>query len=355
MPNWESYPNSYRESEIKAILSAVRAGECAALVGLSGSGKSNLLGYLANRVRAESPEWALVDCNRMEAPSLGAFFGLAQRALGNGESTLAGLDELESLVRARLAARRGRLCLLFDRFDALPRDIAPLIASNLRALRDTFKYELAYVVAARRPLEPQSELAELFFAHTLWLGPLSAPDAHWSAASYARRCGLDWSEETIQQLIRVSGGYPAWLRAACEALAAGTPPFADALLRHPAVQQRLAEFWADQPTPAMIASSRLGGIPLLENRLGRPPAAETIPLTAKEALLLAYLQAHAGKVCVKDDLIRAVWPEDRVFLKGVRDDSLAQLVRRLREKVEADPGKPSRILAVPGRGYRFID
>ena len=48
-------------------------------------------------------------------------------------------------------------------------------------------------------------------------------------------------------------------------------------------------------------------------------------MTAKEQLLLAALRAHPNQVCDKDDLIRAVWPEDRIFMQGVRDDSLAQL------------------------------
>jgi DNA-binding winged helix-turn-helix (wHTH) protein len=59
-------------------------------------------------------------------------------------------------------------------------------------------------------------------------------------------------------------------------------------------------------------------------------------------------------VCDKDDLIRAVWPEDRIFERGVRDDSLAQLVRRLREKVETNPSAPRRIQTVAGRGYRLV-
>ncbi|HLE30620.1 MAG TPA: helix-turn-helix domain-containing protein [Anaerolineales bacterium] len=40
--------------------------------------------------------------------------------------------------------------------------------------------------------------------------------------------------------------------------------------------------------------------------------------------------------------------------RGVRDDSLAQLVRRLREKIEPDPANPRHIHTVPGRGYRFV-
>jgi len=59
-------------------------------------------------------------------------------------------------------------------------------------------------------------------------------------------------------------------------------------------------------------------------------------------------------VCEKDDLIRAVWPEDRIYEQGIRDDSLAQLVRRLREKIEPDPSNPRYIQTIPGRGYRFV-
>jgi DNA-binding winged helix-turn-helix (wHTH) protein len=59
-------------------------------------------------------------------------------------------------------------------------------------------------------------------------------------------------------------------------------------------------------------------------------------------------------VCEKDDLIRAVWPEDRGIESGVRDDSLAQLVRRSREKFEPDAGSPRYIQTVPGWGYHFV-
>ena len=322
------------------------------MLGLSGSGKSNLLGFLANRVLGASPNppGLLVDCNRLDEPSPAGFYRLALAALGRPaglEPTLGGLD---AAVRDLLPGDDDRLCLLFDRFDALPELTAATISGSLRSLRDQHKYTLTYVIAARRPPDPRLELAELFFANTLWLGPLSQADARWSASQFARRRSLDWDPAVIDELVRLSGGYPAWLRAACEAHAAGTALETGAMRQHPAVRQRLAEFWADNPTPEAIASSRLTGIPLLDSP---DPAPLLQELTAKEQLLLAYLQAHAGQVCEKDDLIRAVWPEDRVFSRGVRDDSLAQLVRRLREKVEPDPSKPHHILTAAGRGYKY--
>jgi len=45
MSIWDSFPANYRSAEATVIRTAVKAGECAAVVGLSGAGKSNLLGY----------------------------------------------------------------------------------------------------------------------------------------------------------------------------------------------------------------------------------------------------------------------------------------------------------------------
>jgi DNA-binding response OmpR family regulator len=125
------------------------------------------------------------------------------------------------------------------------------------------------------------------------------------------------------------------------------------------VRRRAQEFWAAEPSAEDVARSRLAGQPLLADRQLSPAdhspiSPDNADLTASEHRLLAYLQAHPAAVCAKDDLIGAVWPEDRL-VAGLRDDSLAQLVRRLRQKVEPDPAHPQHILTVPGRGYRFIE
>ena len=350
MSIWDSYPPAYRSTEVNALLDALRAGECAAVLGLSGSGKSNLLGFLANRILTggANPPGVLVDCNCLEESSPAGFYRLLLNALDRPGAP-ENLSGLEGALHSRLAGAEDRLCLLFDRFDGLPAPCLAAVTGGLRSLRDRHKYALTLVIAARCPPHPRQELAELFFANTLWLGPLSEPDAAWSVAQYTHRRRLEWDAAAVSRLIELSGGYPAWLRAACEAYASGAPLQVESLLQHPALRQRLAEFWADDPSPAALAASRLAGIPLL----GQGSAPRLPELTAKEQLLLACFQAHPGQVCEKDDLIRAVWPEDRVFMRGVRDDSLAQLVRRLREKVEPDPSKPRCISTVPGRGYRY--
>jgi hypothetical protein len=183
------------------------------------------------------------------------------------------------------------------------------------------------------------------------LGPLSDEDARWSAGDFAQRSGQTWTEDQMAAILDISGRYPSFLRAVCQAAADGAALSAEPLLLHPAVQARLAEFWTDQPTDDMLRASGLAGNRLLSARpKGEPPLAD---LTAKEQRLLAYFTSHPGQICAKDDLIVAVWPEDQVFERGLRDDSLAQLVRRLREKIETDASHPVHILTVPGRGYRF--
>jgi hypothetical protein len=355
MSIWSSYPITYRSSEVQALLGAALRGECAAVLGLSGAGKSNLLGFLAQQATTPLTR-VLVDCNRLPEPSANGFWQLLHHSLGTEPraQSVDGIAGLGSSVARRLESS-GKLCLVMDRFDALPPPAQAVIYGGLRSLRDDHKYALTYIIAARQAVDPRSELAELFYAHTIWLGPLSPEDARWSANSYANRAGLGWDETILRGLIELSGGYPALLRAACEAVADGCRLERDALLAHPTVCRRLEEFWAANPSAEELRLSRLTGIPLLIQTEPCPePAPEsgldTSVLTSKELRLWEYLQAHPGEVCEKDALIQAVWPEDRIFLNGIRDDSLAQLIRRLRQKVD----EPHFIQTVPGRGYKYV-
>jgi hypothetical protein len=351
MSIWKTYPVDYREIEVQRVLAAVRAGECASVVGLSGAGKSNLMGFLANRPDVFPHPNVLVDCNRLRQNTSAELFRLIRRALGEDSPAADEFDALDVLIEKQLAENGSKLALLLDRFEILARDSA--IASNLRALRDAHKYQLTFVTATRRPLDPTSELAELFFGHTFWLGPLSESDTQWNVTRYAQRIGQDWDQHVAAQMRKLTWGYPSLLRAVSEAYAGGAQlDWAD-LREHPAIQRRVKEFWDDDPSESDVRRSALAGLPLLE-LAASPQGFDTSQLTEKEFLLLEYLQAHPDEVCGKDALVQAVWPEDVIYERGIRDDSLAQLVRRLRVKIEPDPSDPLYIQTVPGRGYRYI-
>lgn len=78
-------------------------------------------------------------------------------------------------------------------------------------------------------------------------------------------------------------------------------------------------------------------------------AGETLDLAPREFDLLCALAINAGQVVSVDDLLAQVW--------GAEYEGETQAVyvhiRWLREKIEADPQKPRRIVTVRGVGYKL--
>jgi two-component system KDP operon response regulator KdpE len=72
-----------------------------------------------------------------------------------------------------------------------------------------------------------------------------------------------------------------------------------------------------------------------------------IRLTAIESHIIHHLMRNAGRVVTYSSLAEKVWGED--YDGSV--DSLRVHIRRLREKIEADPSRPQFILTKPGIGY----
>jgi DNA-binding response OmpR family regulator len=77
-------------------------------------------------------------------------------------------------------------------------------------------------------------------------------------------------------------------------------------------------------------------------------AGQAIDLTRTEFKLLCELVADPGRVLSREELLERVWGYDYFG-----DSRLVDVhVRRLRKKVEPDPGRPSVVLTVRGLGYR---
>ncbi len=77
-------------------------------------------------------------------------------------------------------------------------------------------------------------------------------------------------------------------------------------------------------------------------------AGEPLTLTVREFDLLHFLVANPRTVWSREELLRDVWGW------SFGDQSTVTVhVRRLREKVEADPTRPQRLVTVWGVGYRW--
>ena len=76
---------------------------------------------------------------------------------------------------------------------------------------------------------------------------------------------------------------------------------------------------------------------------------ENIELTATEFNLLWFMVQHPRQVFKRDQLLENVWG----FSEYVDPSTVTVHIRRLREKLEADPSKPVWLMTVWGVGYKF--
>lgn len=77
------------------------------------------------------------------------------------------------------------------------------------------------------------------------------------------------------------------------------------------------------------------------------------PLPKHQYLLLKLLFENKGKICTPYMIVEAVWSED--YIDQVDDQRIAQLIRRLRQRIETQ-GRPWRyIVTVRGRGLTLGD
>lgn len=100
------------------------------------------------------------------------------------------------------------------------------------------------------------------------------------------------------------------------------------------------------------------GQPIILDRIHIDPVSRTvkvdendITLTAKEFDLLWYFACNPQKVFSRSQLLEQVW-DDALYT----DPSTVTVhIRRLREKIEPNPGEPTHIQTVWGVGYKFVD
>jgi two-component system response regulator ResD len=74
-----------------------------------------------------------------------------------------------------------------------------------------------------------------------------------------------------------------------------------------------------------------------------------IELTATEFNLLWFMASNPRQVFKRDQLLEKVWG----FSEYVDPSTVTVHIRRLREKIETDPGNPRYLLTVWGVGYKF--
>jgi len=451
---WIEHKRSYRTQEIQMVSNWIRMGASGSIIGLNGSGKSDLIGFLCHRtdvlqhyLSADAQRMTLLpmDLNALPDNTLAALFRVILRTFYEYQSRFdpevqwlishlyienrATTDPFLSQSALRelllyLQQRRHRVVFALDRFDLFCSMVTPEMGDALRALRDSFKDSLSYIASMRLGLsyipEPEllGDLHRLLDQHICYVGPMNEQDTR---DTILRRVGLVTApphQQEMTKMWQLSGGYPSLVMVICRWWLSGERPpsieqWQDHLLMQSTVRHRLEDIWAgltqeQQLVMAEVEKSTHHGAHaqnivgeryahvlahLAERKLcirhegawrvfsdlfaahvaavggrsrgkisfdagtktlyhGEQPL---IGLSPKESALLQFLVEQPYTQHSYTDLIVAVWNEDERY-HGVSNDSLYQLVRTLRLKIEPNPSQPVYVANWRGRpegGYIF--
>src|SRR5579864_2543622 len=102
-----------------------------------------------------------------------------------------------------------------------------------------------------------------------------------------------------------------------------------------------------QQRPSRVLKA--GGLELDRSSCQARLNGELLSLTATEFRLLEFLMNRVGVVFSREQLLDAVWGQDR----AITDRTVDVYILRLRQKVEKDPANPKIIHSVRGFGYSF--
>lgn len=105
---------------------------------------------------------------------------------------------------------------------------------------------------------------------------------------------------------------------------------------------------AAAPTEPSEAPVTVGDLRLDPARHEVTKDRQPVSLSAMEFRLLEFFLRHRGRVYSRAQLLDQVWGQDRF----VEPRTVDVHIRRLREKIEDDPRKPTLILTIRGLGYK---
>lgn len=269
---------------MKILAGWITAGESGSVVGLPGSGRSNLLGFLCHRpevVRSYLPTLAKsvalipVDINNLPANNLSTLYRVIIRAFyrvrAQFDSPLPQkINEVYLETRAErdaflaqsalqellllFQAQQTQVVLVLNRFDSFCRMTTPHIINTLRGLRDDFKDTLSYMAGMTQEVaylpDPTGlgEMYELLDNYICWVGAMSGEDARNLIARATRTAPVTPTEADVTTMLTLTGGFPSLLRAACHwwlitANKSSPTRWAETLLAERNIQHRLAQIW----------------------------------------------------------------------------------------------------------------
>jgi len=256
--NSKPYP---RARGLTYLAQRIENNDCCAIVGISNIGKSALLRQLrqagvlehfSSKIKSDDIGFVYIDFNLQLQLTGQGFYELVLRSILTELKSLQAepdivaevekayqqiitpTDEFQNALSFNqaiitLCERWSRqLVLIFDEFDEIFQGLETRVFLNLRALRDKYPDQLAYIVIVGEPLStgahpPETgEFAELFAHHTYYVQPLEWGDIEGVVQTFASTNNVHLSEADVEFIARQSGGHWGLLETVCQVMAKGT-------------------------------------------------------------------------------------------------------------------------------------
>lgn len=278
------YPADSRFEEVEKIISFIKNGSSCQLVGLPGTGKSNLLGLLAyNRnVRlahlGENQKWfhfVYMDFSEVKKRDftdvlkfmiISLSYSLQERGLSseykrvhgillevkNFQDELITFQALKSIIDYLAIEKELTIVFLFDRFDQYVPNLREEFFSDLKILRNRAKYRFSCVLALNRELsnliEPAvfAEFYEFLAGNVVFLKLRDEPGLSFRL-SYLEKATEKKADEKIRwEILKQTAGHGKLTRLSYEAILSETSKISDLvklLLSKKTIQGALFEIW----------------------------------------------------------------------------------------------------------------
>lgn len=298
------------------------------------------------------------------------------------------------------------LVLLFDRFEEYIPTLTSEFFANLRILRNRAKYHFSAVFSLNRPLEEEIEpmLFADFFEYVaeknIYLPIMDKPGLEFRISYLEKITGKKIDKKIIDEVLSLTNGHGRLTILSLElSLTADKKTlqnknkFIEYLLSQRPIKSSLFAIWnslnpseqqslisnnndSDFLEKYFLIKDDTIAIPLFEmfvkklaeenkeqqvenitydentNKIKLGDASISDNLTSSEFKLLKYLIFQKEKIIEKEEIINAVWGDQKTTL-GVTDQALDQLIFRLRKKIEKNPNEPTHIFTIKGRGVKF--
>jgi hypothetical protein len=280
------YPEDSRSKEIGQLLSYIKEGNSAQLIGLPGAGRGNLLGFLAyNRsVRIkhlgedEQLKYHFVLCNFSEIKNRPLFDVMKFLFLELSSSLHERRKEEEFLVvdqmfkealsyQDELVLFQGlkkaidfltlekhiSVVFLLERFETYIPLVTSEFFTNLRSIRSRAKYKFSVIFSVTRPLEDlleptlMADFYEFVAGHHVYLSLLDKAGIAFRAEYLEKLTGQKISQITIDSILSLTAGHGKLTRLAMEAASSqqhkSDSITEDFLLSLKTIQGALFEIW----------------------------------------------------------------------------------------------------------------